>query len=230
MTLDTMMGIVALVAGGKASPSAVDAQAAVHMALDKIDSEEWNYYRGSDTTLVSVAGTATVALPADFRSPLSLRVTAGSTRILQYVEHDRYNRFSPDQTSNGLPTHYTLTQQYSDTLLTLLPTPDTAESFELVYVRWPAKSTTGGSALDIASYMERMIILDAQTLVGTWRQLRSEKIRELAAMAEAARRDARARDRDISDTEPVMVSQYETTRHLQPWPFPSTDDPSVGWY
>jgi hypothetical protein len=93
------------------------------------------------TTLVTVNGTSTVAVPSDWLSTYSLAVLTPVTLVYTFLYNKdvEYIREAyPAVTSTGTPKYYALL----DETLLLGPTPDAAYTLSLNYMAYPTSITT----------------------------------------------------------------------------------------
>lgn len=91
--------------------------------------------------LVTVAGTRTITLPADFLELENISITASPTRQLVYVTVEQMEARYPNATEVGLPAIYTIE---GDTVL-FAPVPDAIYPVEMFYYARFAPLATSGT-------------------------------------------------------------------------------------
>jgi hypothetical protein len=97
------------------------------------------------TTLVTVNGTSTVAVPSDWLSTYSLAVLTPVTLVYTFLYNKdvEYIREAyPAVTSTGMPKYYALL----DETLLLGPTPDAVYTLSLNYMAYPTSITTANTS------------------------------------------------------------------------------------
>lgn len=222
LPLSEWLGNVAAVVGAQDDPGEVRALAAIHSALNWLTHLDWDWFM-TNATFDSVVGTATYTVPSRCRDIISLRCStpSGTERPIMPVRKDIYNRIRYEQTSTGLPVHYSLDLFGDQKLLRLLPSPDQVESFQMLYYREPAKETNEALALDISEHMEEPLLLRAQALVGQWRAKGSGWVERQVVMAEQARSAAWAQDSIHYDEDVRIVAFDEWANANWPWTHPN---------
>jgi len=220
-TLGAFEAAAARIVGAQDRPDEVGALDALHMAIDKANETNWEWNL-SDGFATTVAATAGYDLPSTTKTVMSVRVTTGNERRLQPVRTDIYDRFVADQSAYGMPMYYSLFHQGSLRRLKVYPTPDTVNSGETLHIKVYTdlpKPTDSSQIPAWPSFLDRFIVLEAQTLVGMWRGMRSEKLQPLMVLAEDALRGARMRDRSWHDEDVGIVMEAESAARW-PWNHP----------
>ena len=204
-SVGALKALVASAVGASDRPDEVQAQSAIDLALDWLLELDWDWFLTS-TTFATVASTASYALPADLGDIYNVRVStaSGTERPMLFIQRDLYDRVRYEQTSTGLPTHYTTTGLGEAREITLVPTPDSVETLTVRYFREPAHESDEADTLDIARYMEHPLVLYAQALAMQWRgKVGAERA---FVIADSARRAAHARDSQGYDESVRMVA------------------------
>lgn len=214
---------VGRIVGAQDNPDEVGAGTAIEGAFSRMQESNWDFY----LTLYqfsSTAGTAEVDLPAAVKDPALLRCSASNERRLRYIRYDNYSRRVPHQTNSSTPTFYTLFRKGQYDQLWLLPNPSESESFDFWYFReanWPSGEET---ALDIPKWMERPILLQAQSQVAMMTtSFPTTRLGLLVQLADDAMRGARGRDRNVYDDEPGLEPN-DGGEPLYPWGHPDRND------
>lgn len=98
-------------------------------------------------TPTTSAGTATVAVPADFLYTYGLAVVLGSGayRYLLNKDVNFIREAYPTPSATGTPVHYAYSEDSGDTVLFLGPTPDATYTLDLTYARYPESIVTAGT-------------------------------------------------------------------------------------
>lgn len=166
MTADEACARIARVVGGAANPDVLDeALDALHDALRWWDRfHPWQYLRVLDDTIGVVASTADYSLPSNFKHPYTVRLSTAARR-LAYVDQRLYDMVRWSQSSEETPTHYSLFKVGSELKITLLPTPDAADTLVLKYHRVCNTTPSGGDLLDIPDSWVDVILNRAKELV-----------------------------------------------------------------
>ena len=115
------------------------------------------YYRTS-TTLSTVAGTATVALPSDFYKSLGYDVTiAGDDKTIQPMEWSRRNDF---EDSSGWAYSGRIFYQEEGASVRFWPTPGAVHTVTLWYIPHATELANDGDTFDGINGWERYVIYD----------------------------------------------------------------------
>ena len=217
--LREMLDVIAFPAGSRGEPDKVQAQMALHMAMDWLSNfTHWNYYLRQAATVATVASTATVTCPERINSVHNMRVTTGNPRPILPYHEGLYNKTVHDQTSTGTFRYYHVAAKDQHSVITLLPTPDAAETVQIDYFRDPTKPTGLSDAIDLATWMESAVILRAQGLVSLWKGRPDHT--NFLRLADADLRQALSRDHAPHDDDNRFVPGDEHGLRNTPWDHP----------
>lgn len=130
---------------------------------------DWRFMKTNASNITLVSGTATYALPTNFKSPVYARLldTNGKQdRELRYVPDEVLTHWVQDQESTGQPVYYGLRNSYADGLITVYPTPGTGEATTWTldveyYARIPI-ITDDSSVIDLPEEANRVLTIGAQ--------------------------------------------------------------------
>lgn len=209
---------------GTQNPIGSGALDAYHMALDWLLESKWEYYHFRAASFQTIPGTADYAIPTRCNAVYNLRVVTGNPRPLFPIEKGLYDRVVYDQSATGTSVWYDLSKMHTGTLLTLHPTPDVVETYEMDIYRDPAKDTDLAVVPDIATWMERAIILQGQGLVTKWRGGQGALADSLLQWSERAKQGALIRDRGgLPDEETALVPYAIHGMQTWPWNHPMRD-------
>jgi len=222
-TVQEWLRDIALPVSGQSNPQAVGALTALHMAMDWLLCERWNWYENRAATFDTVVGTADYVVPTNTRSIKNMRVTVGDLRPITYFDPDLYDRVIFDQSGTDLPRYFSTRYLPTEAVITLHPTPSAVETIQMNVDVDPIKESNGLAVLDVATWMERPLVLHAQGLVVKWRGGQGGLSVQLVQMAEDALQDALRRDRDEPDAVPRLLSQFEHETQRYPWDHPLHD-------
>jgi hypothetical protein len=227
-TLGEFLGDVAAIVGAQDNPGEVRALSAIHRSLDWIQNHDWESLLRTGSTFNSVVGTATYTPGQRFRKMHSLRVSSGNERKLWFIRKEEYDERISRQSTRGLPWFYTMYQMGDNGVITLLPTPDQAETFIYTYYRDIARPTNEALTLgdSFPREWEDMLVSRAQYYVAIGRGLRTDRLAMLRQDSELAKQDALMRDTSEHDENIVMQSGNGTSLFD---PLVGRDDPSLWW-
>ncbi len=217
--LSEFVDIIAFPAGSRAAPDKVAAKQALHMAQDWLTNiTRWEYFLRRNASGTFTAGTAEYTIPERLNSVHNIRITSGNPRPLRPINEALYNRVMYNQSARGQAMHYHIQNKDQHSEIIFLPTPDSAETFQIDYYRDPAKENGLSNRLDIATWMELTLILYAQGLVALWKG-RPDHVNFFrlanAEMSQAIGRDKTSEDSDIGFVASNDQSQY------WPWDHPN---------
>lgn len=161
----------------------------------------------ASSTVSTVAGTSTYALPADFETLISVDLTANGVKswLSAYEPHERAALTDPSVTSSGVPFAYRIRAGNVE----LLPTPQSTYTAVLWYTPASGQPTLDATTVDTVARLDDYIVWYASRFVAT-----KNKDWDLAdrctAFAAELRGDveamARSRDKN-SPPRPVDVTQ-----------------------
>ena len=145
----------------------------------------------SSTTVSTVAGTLTYALPATFDHLISVDISANGHKswLAAYEMHERPMLTSPDATTSGVPVAYRL----RGANIEYLPSPSGVYSSVLWYVPTPTQFTADGDTFDTVNRLDTFLVAYAArfiavkdkntTLVGLCNELLGELHADIANVA-----------------------------------------------
>lgn len=168
----------------------------------------------SSTTIATVSGTTTYALPSDFDFLISADITVNSRRtwLTSYEMHERPALVSTDQNYTGVPFCYRVLGNNIE----YLPMPGDVYSSLLWYVPSATQLTSDAQTYDTISRLDDYLIAYAARLVAikdkNWdlRDACKELLLELESEIDVI---ARTRDRNSPNR---IVDVYETNRWGRP--------------
>jgi hypothetical protein len=157
----------------------------------------------TSSTVSTVAGTSTYALPAAFNHLVSVDLTAYGTKVwlVAYEMHERATLTTPDTTYSGVPHAYRL--QGSN--IELLPVPQGVFTLTLWYTADPSTLSSDAATFDTITRLDDYVIAYAAKLVAM-KDKNWDLVQACDGMMTALREDvqfiARSRDRN-SPSRPV---------------------------
>lgn len=187
-TFGQLKTIAARVIGAGAEPNTVGAGDAIHMALDKLNEYEWEYLsvRGADAVPSAhpVYGNNVIACPTLIKKVLSLRYNG---RPLLFARRGDYDKAAWSDSGGAEPTHYSTFNTVLEGYFELLPPGSVASgTVEMRFYRPLRKPSGDAETLDIQQWMERFVILEAQTQLALEHQDDMAKVDRLARRASEA--------------------------------------------
>ena len=133
MALDTYTNLQTTIANWLARPGDTNITTNVADIITVFESEArrklFTRFNETTATLVTVAGTATVALPADFYELRSIRLSSTPDAKLIYLTPDELDTVLPDKSDRERPRYYTI----EGLNLRLAPTPDAVYTLPIGY-------------------------------------------------------------------------------------------------
>jgi hypothetical protein len=218
--LGELLDIIAFPVGASPDPGKVRATKAFHMALDwLVNSTQWEYYLRRAASGTFTVGTAGYTVPERMQCVHNIRVTSGSPRPILPMTEDLYNKVVHDQSANSQTRWYHVQNKDQHSEIIFLPTPSSAENFQVDYYRDPAKHTDLATTPDIAAWMEDLLILRAQGYLALWKG-RPDHV-NFFRLAEDALARAISRDRAPHDEDNRFIDQREHGLRNVPWDHPS---------
>lgn len=218
--LGEFLDIVAFPAGSAKDPGKVAAKRAFHLALNwLVNSTQWEYYLRRAASATFTAGTAGYTVPERIQSVHNIRITSGNPRPLLPMKEDLYNKVIFDQSSTGQPRFYHVQNKDQHSEIIFLPTPDSAETFQVDYFRDPAMPQDLATPPDLATWMEPAVILRAQGYVSLWKGRPDHVNFFRLADDELAR--AISREKAPHDDDNRFIDQREHGLKRLPWDHPN---------
>lgn len=179
---------------------------AVGEYCDLLD-ERWEGYRETVSTVSTVAGTATVALPSSFLKARAVELLDG-TRYVPLTRLSLRQSQGFDTSQTGKPSGYMLRGAY----LELFATPDAVYTIRLRYVPTATVLASGSDSLDVPNGWELFIIYSAiAALDRKW----DKPIGEAEGKIEQIRQRIIRASADRGAAEPEYL--------VSPWPSAGTD-------
>jgi len=164
----------------------------------------------SSTTVTTVSGTSTYALPPDFDHLISVDLTANGVKVwlVGYEMHERPSLSDPATSYTGVPYTYRL----RGSNIELLPTPGGVYTGTLWYVPTPSQLSNDASTYDTINRLDDYIIAYASRFIAI-----KDKNWDLAAQCKALIEELReevqtiARGRD-KNSPPRIVDEMHADR------------------
>lgn len=161
---------VARIVGGHDEPEIrSQALSCINRVREHINSRDWRFTKTNAANITLVNGTATYALPSNFKSPSYARLldTNGKQDYeLRYVPDDALTHMITDQEHPGRPYFYSLRNTYGDGLVTVYPTPDagaaTSWTLDVEYHKRIPTITDSSDVIDVPEEVNRVLAIGGQ--------------------------------------------------------------------
>lgn len=122
------------------------------------NSRRWRFMEKTFTGTVTI-GSPSYALPTDFQSAISLRITSpsGNAKYIPYKAFEEFDRAfpNPSATANSTPLYWYL----FGTTINLYPAPDQVYTMDIRYLKQPTTLTLDADVPDIPTEFQEVVVL-----------------------------------------------------------------------
>ena len=173
----------------------------------------WDWLAVLNAAITVVSGTADYNLPtgagAEFDDVYDVRLTSGNERTLDSLDRRTYDRYRRRfQATSSPPTHYIIFGAQQAGTITLVPTPNAADSLSIRYlIRQPIISDATSSSLAIADRYMPLVVFKGCEFVSQWKE--PERSPYWAQQYHVYLMRCVDRDRVLADQTPQLVPQAE---------------------